>query len=115
MAADIDHAAQSGEPLFNQPWDVVVVGGGAAGLMACLELPAHLRVLLLSKERKPRSASRWAQGGIAAVTAANDSFSSHIEDTLKAGAGLCNRDAVELLVHRAPACVQTAARTRHGL
>jgi L-aspartate oxidase len=106
MPADIDHAAQSGDPLFNQPWDVVVVGGGAAGLMACLELPAHLRVLLLSKERKPRSASRWAQGGIAAVTAANDSFSSHIEDTLKAGAGLCNRDAVELLVHRAPACVQ---------
>jgi L-aspartate oxidase len=63
-------------------------------------------VLLLSKERKPRSASRWAQGGIAAVTAANDSFASHIEDTLRAGAGLCNRDAVELLVHQAPACVQ---------
>jgi L-aspartate oxidase len=83
-----------------------VVGGGAAGLMACLELPAHLRVLLLSKERKPRSASRWAQGGIAAVTAAGDSFTSHIEDTIRAGAGLCNRDAVELLVHEAPACVE---------
>jgi L-aspartate oxidase len=106
MAADIDHEAQGWDPLFNQSWDVVVVGGGAAGLMACLELPAHLRVLLLSKERKPRSASRWAQGGIAAVTAVDDSFASHIEDTLKAGAGLCNRDAVELLVHQAPACVQ---------
>ncbi|MEB3321162.1 MAG: L-aspartate oxidase [Cyanobium sp.] len=87
-------------------WDVVVVGGGAAGLMACLELPSHLRVLLLSKERQPRSASRWAQGGIAAVTATDDSFASHIQDTLIAGAGLCNRDAVELLVQEAPHCVE---------
>ncbi len=94
----------SGE--LHQPWDVVVVGGGAAGLMACLELPAPLRVLLLSKERKPRSASRWAQGGIAAVTAPNDSFASHVADTLAAGAGLCNPEAVELLVHEAPDCVR---------
>jgi L-aspartate oxidase len=85
---------------------VVVVGGGAAGLMACLELPAQLSVLLLHKERKPRSASRWAQGGIAAVTAAEDSFASHRDDTLRAGAGLCDGDAVQLLVHQAPACVQ---------
>jgi len=85
---------------------VVVIGGGAAGLMACLELPAPLRVLLLSKEHAPRSASRWAQGGIAAVTRADDSFSSHVDDTLKAGAGLCDRSAVELLVGEAPACVQ---------
>jgi L-aspartate oxidase len=106
MAAESNDRAQGWDPVFDQPWDVVVVGGGAAGLMACLELPAHLRVLLLSKERKPRSASRWAQGGIAAVTAADDSFASHIGDTLQAGVGLCNRDAVELLVHQAPACVQ---------
>jgi len=86
-------------------WDVVVVGGGAAGLMACLELPEKLRVLLLSKDNLPRSASRWAQGGIAAVTANDDSFSSHIDDTLEAGAGLCDRSAVELLVHQAPGCV----------
>ncbi|MCP9886087.1 L-aspartate oxidase [Synechococcus sp. ATX 2A4] len=87
-------------------WDVVVVGGGAAGLMACLELPSELRVLLLSKERGPRSASRWAQGGIAAVTRPEDSFASHREDTLKAGAGLCDPAAVELLVHEAPHCVE---------
>ncbi|MEO1003965.1 MAG: L-aspartate oxidase [Cyanobacteria bacterium J06638_7] len=92
--------------LLDRPWDVVVVGGGAAGLMACLELPAELSVLLLSKERKPRSASRWAQGGIAAVTAPDDSFASHRRDTLLAGAGLCDADAVELLVHQAPACVR---------
>jgi L-aspartate oxidase len=108
MADEMDRREQGsgwGNDL-RQPWDVVVVGGGAAGLMACLELPAPLRVLLLSKERKPRSASRWAQGGIAAVTAADDSFASHITDTLTAGAGLCNAHAVDLLVHEAPDCVQ---------
>ncbi len=92
--------------MAEQPWDVVVVGSGAAGLMACLELPAELRVLLLSKDNDPRSASRWAQGGIAAVTRPNDSFASHIADTLTAGAGLCDRAAVDLLVHQAPACVE---------
>ena len=95
--------------MAEQSWDVVVVGSGAAGLMACLELPSHLRVLLLSKDSDPsstpRSASRWAQGGIAAVTRPNDSFQSHINDTLVAGAGLCDHAAVERLVHDAPACV----------
>jgi len=63
-------------------------------------------VLLLSKDSGPPSASRWAQGGMAAVTAPEDSFSSHERDTLAAGAGLCDRAAVQLLVHQAPACVQ---------
>ena len=70
--------------LLASQWDVVVVGSGAAGLMTCLELPADLRVLLLSKQANPRSASRWAQGGIAAVTRPEDSPESHIADTLKA-------------------------------
>ncbi|MEB3275430.1 MAG: L-aspartate oxidase [Cyanobacteriota bacterium] len=87
-------------------WDVVVVGSGAAGLMTCLELPTSLRVLLLSKGGSPRSASRWAQGGIAAVTRADDSLDSHVKDTLRAGAGLCDRSAVELLVQKAPGCVE---------
>ncbi len=92
--------------LDRQPWDVIVVGGGAAGLMACLELPAQLRVLLLSKDSGPPSASRWAQGGIAAVTSREDSFASHHQDTIAAGAGLCDPQAVSLLVHEAPGCVQ---------
>ena len=87
-------------------WDVVVVGSGAAGLMTCLELPAHLRVLLLSKSSAPPSASRWAQGGIAAVTRPEDSLASHRDDTLRAGAGLCDLPSVSLLVADAPACVQ---------
>lgn len=91
--------------LLAAQWDVVVVGSGAAGLMTCLELPEGLRVLLLSKKLNPRSASRWAQGGIAAVTRSEDSFDSHIADTITAGAGLCDQPAVELLVRQAPACV----------
>ena len=98
-------------PVGSAPWlpsqvDVVVVGSGAAGLMACLELPAGLRVLLLSKHHSPPSASRWAQGGIAAVTSADDSLANHIRDTLAAGAGICDPEAVELLVSQAPACVE---------
>jgi L-aspartate oxidase len=92
--------------LLAPQWDVVVVGSGAAGLMTCLELPGDLRVLLLSKQLSPRSASRWAQGGIAAVTRPEDSAESHITDTLRAGAGLCDHQAVSLLVRQAPACVE---------
>jgi L-aspartate oxidase len=87
-------------------WDVVVVGSGAAGLMTCLELPETLQVLLLSKDSSPRSASRWAQGGIAAVTNPDDSLASHSTDTINAGAGLCDSDAVALLVGEAPRCVE---------
>ncbi|MEB3333859.1 MAG: L-aspartate oxidase [Cyanobacteriota bacterium] len=92
--------------LLASHWDVVVVGSGAAGLMTCLELPRDLHVLLLSKQLNPRSASRWAQGGIAAVTRSDDSMESHIADTIRAGAGLCDRPAVDLLVRQAPACVE---------
>jgi L-aspartate oxidase len=93
------------DPIAGTPWDVVVVGCGAAGLMTALELPPSLRVLLISKDSSPRSASRWAQGGIAAVTRPEDSFSAHADDTLRAGAGLCDATAVDVLVQEAPGCV----------
>ena len=73
--------------------------------MTCLELPAGLSVLLLNRNTGRRSSSRWAQGGIAAVTRPEDSSSSHADDTLKAGAGLCDGDAVRFLVDAAPRCV----------
>ena len=70
--------------------------------MSCLELPAGLRILLLNRNTGRRSSSRWAQGGIAAVTRIEDSAESHADDTLRAGAGLCDGDAVRLLVNDAP-------------
>ena len=93
-------------PIPHGPWDVVVVGAGAAGLMTCLELPEGLNVLLLNRNTSRRSSSRWAQGGIASVTRPNDSAASHASDTIEAGAGLCDGDAVRLLVNQAPQCVE---------
>ncbi|MBW4618067.1 MAG: L-aspartate oxidase [Cyanosarcina radialis HA8281-LM2] len=88
-------------------FDVLVVGTGAAGLYAALCLPASLQVGLISKDTLPLSASDWAQGGIAAAIAPNDSPGLHFEDTLQAGAGLCDRAAVQFLVERAPSCIQS--------
>lgn len=93
------------EPIPSGPWDVVVVGAGAAGLMTCLELPDGLRVLLVNRNTSRRSSSRWAQGGIASVTRQDDNSDSHARDTIHAGAGLCDGDSVRLLVEQAPQCV----------
>ncbi len=87
-------------------WDVIVIGAGAAGLMTCLELPSNLKVLLLNRNTSKASSSRWAQGGIASVVRPDDSFDLHAEDTLKAGDGLCDLEAVEMLVREAPECVE---------
>ncbi len=94
---------------FNN-WDVIVIGAGAAGLMASLELPENLNVLLLNRNTSKVSSSRWAQGGIASVIRPDDSFELHIEDTLNAGDGLCDIKAVEMLVKEAPSCVDNLQR-----
>ncbi len=94
---------------FNN-WDVIVIGAGAAGLMASLELPENLNVLLLNRNTSKVSSSRWAQGGIASVIRPDDSFELHIDDTLKAGDGLCDIKAVEMLVREAPSCVEDLQR-----
>jgi L-aspartate oxidase len=88
-------------------FDVIVVGAGAAGLYSALCLPASLRVAIVSKASLPLSASDWAQGGIAAVVDPQDSVELHIADTLKAGAGLCDRAAVEFLVTHAAKCIDS--------
>lgn len=85
---------------------VLVVGSGIAGLVAALRLSdAHI-VTLITKSRLAESNTRYAQGGIAAVMTADDSIGEHVEDTLRAGAGLCNREAVEILCAEGPARVR---------
>ncbi|GCL37555.1 L-aspartate oxidase [Sphaerospermopsis reniformis] len=100
-------------------FDVLVVGAGAAGLYTALCLPESLKVGLITKETVTLSASDWAQGGIAAAVSPEDSPQLHIEDTLKAGAGLCDIKAVEFLAEKAPSCIQSlvnlgVAFDRHG-
>lgn len=85
---------------MRRTYDVVIVGSGAAGLTAALKLAPHLRVAVLSKGMMSGGSTRWAQGGIAAVMEATDSIQSHIDDTLVAGAGLCDEEAVRFVVER---------------
>jgi len=82
--------------------DFLVIGSGLAGLTCALHAARHGSVLVLSKDRLPESNTNYAQGGIASVWAADDSFEAHVEDTLIAGAGLCHRDLVELVVRDGP-------------
>src|SRR3989440_331443 len=90
--------------------DVLVIGGGIAGLRAALEIPAHLRVLVVTKDNIQQSNSNYAQGGIAGVLSPEDRFENHIEDTLTAGAGLCDRPVVELVCRVAPDQIQDLVR-----
>jgi L-aspartate oxidase len=83
--------------------DVLVIGAGIAGLRAALEMPPGLDVLVVSKDSVRQSNSTFAQGGIAGVLSPEDRFENHIEDTLVAGGGLCERAIVELVVREAPA------------
>ena len=91
--------------IYSTNWDVIVIGAGAAGLMSSLELPSNLKILLLNRNTSKRSSSRWAQGGMAAVTRIEDSADTHAQDTIKAGAGLCDYEAVQMFVKSAPRLV----------
>ncbi len=87
-------------------YDVLIVGSGAAGLTLALRLDPKLRVAVLSKSVLTEASTYYAQGGVAAVTDHDDSYASHVEDTLIAGAGLCHRDAVEYTVEHGPDAIQ---------
>ncbi|TCO77721.1 L-aspartate oxidase [Chromatocurvus halotolerans] len=93
---------------MGQHWrhDVVIIGSGAAGLSAALRLPGHLRIALISKADIAQGATYWAQGGMAAVLHDRDTVDSHVEDTLRAGAGLCHREVVEFTVRHSRDCVE---------
>ncbi|CAN5315501.1 L-aspartate oxidase [soil metagenome] len=82
--------------------DCLVIGAGLAGLRAALEIPAAFDVLVVTKDRLTESNSNYAQGGIASVLSPEDNFTNHVDDTLVAGDGLCDRAVVEMVVHEAP-------------
>ena len=83
-------------------FDVIIIGSGLAGLSAALRLAPTHRVAVITKNILGDGSSAWAQGGIAAVLGEGDSYQSHIQDTLIAGAGLCDLKATEFTVEHAP-------------
>ena len=86
--------------------DVLIIGSGAAGLTAALTLAEHCRVLVLAKGELTSGSTAWAQGGIAAVLDAGDTFEEHIRDTMIAGAGLNRMETVEFVIGQAPHAIE---------
>lgn len=94
-------------PGWSMKCDVVVVGSGVAGLTTALQIRSHnLSVVLVTKAKIDEGSTRWAQGGIAAALGPGDSPQDHKQDTLTAGAGLCDPSAVEVLVSEGPEAVR---------
>ena len=87
-------------------FDVLIVGSGLAGLTSALHLADQRRVGIITKRRLLDGASDWAQGGIAAVLAADDSIEAHVQDTLIAGAGLCDVDTTRHVVSHGREAIQ---------
>ncbi len=99
---------EAADPGWTAQADVVIVGSGVAGLTAALHARrAGRTVLLVTKGRVEEGSTRWAQGGIAAALADDDTPEEHLHDTLVAGAGLCDVDAVAALVTEGPDCVRS--------
>jgi L-aspartate oxidase len=110
-------------PGWTATTDVVIVGSGIAGLSTALQITRHsqLRVMLVTKDVLAAGSTRWAQGGIAAALGVGDTPDQHLADTLVAGAGVCDEDAVRVLVREGPAAVRDLVqigtrfdRTRDG-
>jgi L-aspartate oxidase len=93
--------------MANSPnYDVAVIGGGIAGLSLALRVPEHLRVALFTKGQLGESNTRYAQGGLTVALGEDDSPELHFEDTIAAGAGLCDGAAVRILTEQAPLAVR---------
>src|SRR6478609_4160841 len=89
-----------------QQFDVLIIGSGLAGLSLALRTAAHNKVCLVSKRSINDTASDWAQGGIAAVLNDDDSVEEHVQDTLIAGAGLCDTQVTKLVAEHAKESVE---------
>src|SRR3974390_3434210 len=86
--------------------DFLVIGAGVAGLRAAIELAPAGRVLVIAKDTLEESSSEYAQGGIAVALSDDDEVALHEQDTLYAGDGLCDREAVRTLVEEGPRAIQ---------
>src|SRR6266567_1329348 len=87
-------------------FDFLILGSGIAGLTFALQVAPRGRVAIVTKKDRAESNTNYAQGGIASVTSKEDSFESHVGDTLTAGAGLCKEDVVRTIVEEGPARIQ---------
>ena len=94
------------EPTWVAHTDVVVLGSGAAGLSAALAARPVREVVLITKDTLDAGSTNWAQGGLAAVLDPADSLENHVRDTVRAGAGLCDEQAVRDLVTQAPTAIR---------
>jgi L-aspartate oxidase len=104
---DLVQRLNSADPGWTINADVIVIGSGIAGLTAALSArDKGLSVLLLTKDVLSTGSTSWAQGGIAAALGPGDSPDQHFQDTLEAGAGLCDQDSVRILVQEGPAAVK---------
>ncbi len=82
--------------------DYLIIGSGIGGLSSALHAAAHGQVVLVTKKQVTDCNTSWAQGGIACVLSDEDSFDDHVQDTLKAGAGLCKEDVVRQIIQQGP-------------
>lgn len=87
-------------------YDTLIIGSGAAGLSLALRLPSQLRIAIIAKGPLSEGSTQYAQGGISAVLSEDDSIESHVQDTLRAGDGLCDEAAVRFTVQNGPAAIQ---------
>ncbi|MGI6087138.1 MAG: L-aspartate oxidase [Kiritimatiellia bacterium] len=91
-------------------FDFLIIGSGVAGLMSAIHLGQHGRVGVLTKKDRAESNTNYAQGGIACVVASDDSLQEHVNDTLTAGAGLCDKQVVERILGAGPARIAELER-----